>query len=73
MSGKEVVRIFEKYGCEVLRTVGSHVRIKIDGDSRHITIPLHKELKKGTLRGIIKDFEISFGADLADKEFYTTN
>ena len=64
-SGKEVIKIFQSHGFEVKRTVGSHVRLVLlqDESSFHITIPLHARLKKGTLHGIIKDFELCFGKE----------
>jgi predicted RNA binding protein YcfA (HicA-like mRNA interferase family) len=66
-SGKEIVKIFESHGFIVKRIVGSHVRMTFsqDGSSFHITIPLHDNIKKGTLHGIIKDFELCLGKDKA--------
>lgn len=61
ISGKELVRLLEKYGFEVIRIKGSHHRLKhIDG--RVTTIPIHKneDLPKGLLRKIIReDIEIT--------------
>jgi predicted RNA binding protein YcfA (HicA-like mRNA interferase family) len=72
LSGKEVVKIFEAHGFEITRTVGSHVRLTLfkDDSSFHITIPLHDALKKGTLHGVIKDFELCFGKEETKKFFY---
>jgi predicted RNA binding protein YcfA (HicA-like mRNA interferase family) len=74
LSGKEVVRIFELHGFEVKRSLGSHVRLtlKQHDTSYHITIPLHTPLKRGTLHGIVKDFEICLGRELAEEYFFTT-
>jgi predicted RNA binding protein YcfA (HicA-like mRNA interferase family) len=71
-SGKEVVKIFEAHGFEVKRTVGSHVRLTLirDDSSFHVTVPLHDSLKKGTLYGIIKDFELCFGKKETEQCFY---
>ena len=73
-SGKDllVVKIFESQGFVVKRTVGSHVRMTLfqDGTSYHITIPLHNSIKKGTLHGIIKDFELCFGKEKTNKYFF---
>lgn len=70
-SGKEVVKIFEAHGFEVKRVAGSHVRMTLlqNGSSFHITIPLHDSLKKGTMHGIIKDFELCFGKEEATSCF----
>ncbi len=71
-SGKEVVKIFEAHGFEVKRILGSHVRMTlVRGDSSyHVTIPLHDSLKKGTLHGVIKDFELCFGRDETKRCFF---
>ena len=72
LSGKEVVKIFEMHGFEVKRKVGSHVRLTLmqKDSSYHVTIPLHSSLKIGTLHGIIKDFEVCFGKEEAEKYFF---
>jgi predicted RNA binding protein YcfA (HicA-like mRNA interferase family) len=71
-SGKEVVKIFEAHGFVLKRTVGSHVRLTLvqKDSSYHITIPMHGSLKKGTLHGIIKDFELCFGKQETDHCFF---
>ncbi len=71
-SGKEVVKIFEAHGFEVTRTIGSHVRLTFlkNDSSYRVTIPLHRLLKKGTLHGIIKDFELCFDKDETDICFF---
>jgi predicted RNA binding protein YcfA (HicA-like mRNA interferase family) len=69
--GNDVIKIFTQYGAVVKRTVGSHVRLEIPGDPvKHITIPLHNPIKRGTLHGIIKDFQECFGIEHTHKEFY---
>ena len=45
ISGKEMLKLFQKAGWKVLRTKGSHVIIGKDNERE--TIPMHKELKKG--------------------------
>ncbi len=46
MSGKEMLKLFEKYGWKKARQKGSHVTMKKEGELPE-TIPLHKELKTG--------------------------
>ncbi len=72
LSGKEVVKIFEMHGFLVKRTVGSHVRLTLvqTDSSYHVTIPLHDSLKKGMLHSVVKDFEICFGKEEAEKYFF---
>lgn len=71
-SGKEVVKIFEAHGFLIKRTVGSHVRLTLTekDSSYHVTIPLHDQLKKGTLHAVIKDFELCFGREETVKCFF---
>lgn len=52
MSGKDVLRLFEKAGWVVLRQRGSHVIVG-KGDRRE-TIPMHRELKKGLEQKLFK-------------------
>jgi predicted RNA binding protein YcfA (HicA-like mRNA interferase family) len=57
ISGREAVKALYKAGFRVVRQRGSHVRLEKMKEDRMIklTVPLHKSLKKGTLRRIIED------------------
>ena len=52
LSGKEVVRLFLKAGWIIVSQKGSHVKVGRLGE-REI-IPMHKELKKGLERKLLK-------------------
>lgn len=52
MSGKELLRLYEIDGWRVLRQRGSHVIVG-KGNKRE-TIPMHRELKKGLERSLLK-------------------
>lgn len=52
MSGKEMKRLFELHGWREVRQNGSHL-IMGKGGLRE-PIPMHKELKKGTERKLLK-------------------
>ena len=57
LSGKEVVKILSKFGFELLSQKGSHVKLRRvlpDGTKQTLTVPLHNELDKGTLKAIIR-------------------
>jgi predicted RNA binding protein YcfA (HicA-like mRNA interferase family) len=59
VSGKELIKAFEKIGFEYIRQKGDHVIMK-HTDGRVVTIPLHKEIKKGTLKkGILNPLSIT--------------
>lgn len=65
VSGKEVIKKLEKCGYQIMRTKGSHVRLRhfSGSDFKPITVPLHKNIKIGLLPQIIKD------ANLTTEEF----
>ena len=57
LSGLDVVKRLKKAGFVATRQKGSHVRLEKSMPDKVIklTVPLHPELKKGTLRRIISD------------------
>ena len=56
LSGREVCDILNRNGIQELNQRGSHVNFAPpDGDiHRPLTVPLHRELRRGTLVAIIK-------------------
>jgi len=57
VSGKDLVKVLSKYGYEVMRQSGSHIRmsiITIDG-AKNVTVPNHTSIKLGTLMSIINE------------------
>lgn len=56
----DLIKILNKFGFNVIRRRGSHVRLEkiIAGEVIKLTVPLHDKLKKGTLLHIIKDSKI---------------
>ena len=60
-SGHEVVRVLVNVGgFEWRRTAGDHAQLYYEhptneDDRRRVTVPLHDELRTGTLRGIADD------------------
>jgi predicted RNA binding protein YcfA (HicA-like mRNA interferase family) len=61
ISGLETIKRLKKAGFIATRQRGSHVRLeKSEGDKIiKLTVPLHNEMKKGTLNRIIKEAGIS--------------
>ena len=61
LSGKELIRILEHHGYIQVRTRGSHVRLYPPKDSslKKVTVPLHNELKPGTLASIMSDADLT--------------
>ena len=62
VSGKETVRALEKLGFQVARRRGSHIVLR--KEDLGCVIPDHKELKAGTLSGILKQANVSVSAFL---------
>lgn len=61
IKGKQFIKFLESTGFKVIRTKGSHMRLRAE-DGRATTVPVHgnKDIPKGLLRKIIrKDMEIS--------------
>ena len=58
ISGVQLIKILTKnFGFRILRQKSTHVTLT--NDISFITVPLHYELAKGTLNGILKDANIS--------------
>lgn len=52
LSGKDLLNLYLKQGWVVLRQKGSHVVLGKGNDRE--TIPMHKELKKGLEKSLLK-------------------
>ena len=56
LGGDELAVLLQKFGYEITRQTGSHMRLTTSqGGEHHITIPRHKSLRVGTLNSILKD------------------
>ncbi|RBQ07689.1 type II toxin-antitoxin system HicA family toxin [Pedobacter miscanthi] len=57
LSATDLIKILKKFGYEVTRQKGSHLRLSITvGEiTHHVTIPNHNPLKLGTLLSIVND------------------
>lgn len=56
LSGKELVRVLERHGWQLLRTQGSHRIYGKDGSIVRLSVPIHgnQPLKMGLLNHILK-------------------
>jgi predicted RNA binding protein YcfA (HicA-like mRNA interferase family) len=63
VSGAELVRVLEKLGFRVVRQRGSHVMLRRNSDV--CVVPLHREVKRGTLRGVIRQANVDADTFLA--------
>ena len=55
LSGQQLIDALEKVGWIAVRQRGSHVRLTHDERTIALVVPLHRELKRGTLAGILRD------------------
>jgi len=54
LSGKELVKRFERLGWSVVRQSSSHIIMTKAGEVATLSIPDHKEVARGTLRSLIR-------------------
>ena len=59
VKAKEFIKVIEKLGFYLDRQKGSHAVYK-DSDGQRVVVPIHagKDLKQGTLMGMIQDIGI---------------
>jgi predicted RNA binding protein YcfA (HicA-like mRNA interferase family) len=57
VSGRKMVHVLERIGYDVSRQRGSHIRLRHPNAIEHrpTTVPLHRELRQGTLLSILAD------------------
>ena len=59
LSGRQVIKALEKLGYSRVSQRGSHIKIRNESTQITLIIPDHKEVDRWTLKGILKDAEIS--------------
>ena len=61
ISGNELIRVLQKFGYQIVRQKGSHVRLRNESQPQRlpVTVPLHREIARGTLKNILADASIS--------------
>ena len=57
VSGEEIVRALERLGFIRLRQSGSHVILR--RQTKGCVVPMHPEVKVGTLAGVLRQAEVS--------------
>ena len=64
ISGNDAIRALQRMGFEKARQSGSHVMMRREG--KGCVVPVHTELKLGTLAGFLRQAEISVEEFLAN-------
>ncbi|NES21969.1 MAG: type II toxin-antitoxin system HicA family toxin [Symploca sp. SIO3E6] len=61
ISSREAIRALERLGFEQVRQTGSHVVMKKETEEGEVgcVVPVHRELKVGTLSGILKQAQVT--------------
>ena len=57
LSGQDLLRIFALFGFQRIGQKGSHIKLNRtlgDGTRQRLTVPLHKEVDRGTLQAIYR-------------------
>ncbi|MGH7234670.1 MAG: type II toxin-antitoxin system HicA family toxin [Candidatus Saccharimonadales bacterium] len=56
LSGRDIIKILDKYGFAKVSQQGSHVKLRrvMNEENQTLTIPLHKELDRGTANAIFR-------------------
>ena len=62
VGGEELAALLGRYGYEVTRQTGSHMRLTTTQEGEHhVTIPCHGSLRVGTLSAILSDIAEHLG------------
>jgi predicted RNA binding protein YcfA (HicA-like mRNA interferase family) len=59
ISGRKAVEAFEKAGWQVARREGSHIILTKAGIPAVLSIPDHREVRRGTLRSLVRKAGLS--------------
>lgn len=57
VSGQQVLRALERLGFQMVRQSGSHVVMR--RESKGCVVPMHSDVKIGTLAGVLRQAEVS--------------
>ncbi len=73
LSGKDIIKILNSFGFEVIGQKGSHVKLRRfikNREKQTLTVPNHKELDKKTLRAIYRQASVYVSENELEKAFY---
>jgi predicted RNA binding protein YcfA (HicA-like mRNA interferase family) len=59
ISGAKAIKALRRAGWRVIGQRGSHVKLHRESDENTLIVPLHDELSRWTLKGILADAGIS--------------
>jgi predicted RNA binding protein YcfA (HicA-like mRNA interferase family) len=61
LTARELIRVLKRAGFIEHHQRGSHLTLRREADGRRVTIPVHagRTIKRGTLKGILADADIT--------------
>ncbi len=71
ISGKDIIAILLKKHFSIVRQKGSHARLIHIPTGTEVTIPLHREVDRGTLKSILRTIETCMNQKEIHEIFYT--
>ncbi|MEX0917902.1 MAG: type II toxin-antitoxin system HicA family toxin [Candidatus Paceibacterota bacterium] len=73
LDSQEIIKILESFGFTTVSQKGSHIKLsrKTSFQKQVLTIPNHKELKKGTVKAIFNQASRFVSGEELEKHFYT--
>jgi len=73
LDSDEIIKILESFGFKIHSQKGSHVKLvkQTPVQKQVLTIPNHKELKKGTVKAIFNQASRFVSSEELQKFFYT--
>jgi len=57
---RKVLRALQRHGFYVLREGANHTIMRRDSDGVQIAVPRHREIKRGTVRGMAMDAKVQW-------------
>ncbi len=66
VSGQQLITFMHSLGYETVRQRGSHVRLRMVNEAGewHETVPVHREIHRGTLRSIMRRLSEATGIEV---------
>ncbi|MCB9805583.1 type II toxin-antitoxin system HicA family toxin [Candidatus Nomurabacteria bacterium] len=73
LDSKDIIKILESFSFEVISQKGSHIKLsrQTSLQKQVLTIPNHKNLKKGTVKAIFNQASKFVSSEELQKYFYT--
>ena len=73
LDSSEIIKILEYFGFTISSQKGSHIKLvkQTSFQKQVLTIPNHKELKKGTIKAIFNQASRFISSEDLEKYFYT--